>query len=369
LLVTAACAPAATSAPPTAASTAAPPPSPTAIPTSAPAPTQPPSPTATATLSLSAKADNMFQTATKVGVFSGSVLIAQNGQVILSQGYGFADREKKIPNTPQTKFRIAELTRGFTAMAILILQEQGKLNVQDKICAYLTDCPASWKSITLHQLLTHTSGIPDTITFSLPPDQMIADAKAKPLDFQPGDKWGFSSTDYVVLGKIIEAVSGQSYETFLQKNIFEPLQMSNTGYDHNQADLAVGYKEKGDSAVDLLNSHDLFAVGALYSTVEDLYRWEQALDIDKLVSLKALEAMFTPYVSIPVMPGQGNGYGLTIRPDQPRFVEEAGWSIEGFKSVVHRYPDDRIAIIILTNQQDVQPWYNADEVGAKLFGK
>ena len=105
----------------------------------------------------------MFQKITKAGVFSGSVLVAQNGQVILSKGYGFANREQKIPNTAQTRFRLASITKQFTAMAIMMLQEQGKLNVQDKICAYITDCPEAWKPITIHQLLTHTSGIPDTM--------------------------------------------------------------------------------------------------------------------------------------------------------------------------------------------------------------
>ncbi len=159
LIVTlSACAPAATPMPPTATN---PPPTlaPTAVPTNTPAVTVMPAPTATRSAQdLAADIDKTMQMLVWAGAFSGSVLVARNGEVILNQGYGLADREKKTPNTSQTKFPIASITKQFTAMAIMLLQEQGKLNVQDKICAYLKDCPTTWQSITIHQLLTHTSG-------------------------------------------------------------------------------------------------------------------------------------------------------------------------------------------------------------------
>lgn len=370
-----ACTPAAPPVPPTATN---PPPTATPIPptaTSTLAPTDVPKVPTPDIQTLSAELDAMFQKITKAGVFSGSVLVAQNGQVILSKGYGFAEREKKIPNTALTKFRIASITKQFTAMAIMMLQEQGKLNVQDKICAYLTDCPEAWKPITIDQLLTHTSGIPDTPgafysqenTSTLPLEQSIADAKTKPLDFQPGEKFSYDNLGYVLLGKIIEAVSGQSYEAFLQKNIFEPLQMSTTGYDHNRDDLAVGYEDNVYVA-DPINMWVPFSAGALYSTVEDLYRWDQALYTDKLVPQQTLDTIFTPHVLMPDSGGWGYGYGWMIPPDKPRLIMHYG-GINGFMSIIKRYLDDKTTIIILTNQENVAPDSTGDLITKKLFEK
>ncbi len=314
---------------------------------------------------LSADFDATGRMLAQRGYFSGSVLVARNGQVILSQGYGFADYAQHIPNTAQTKFRIGSITKQFTAMAILILQEQGKLTVSDKLCAYLADCPESWQAVTLHQLLTHTSGIPDTTNLSESLDQAIADAKARPLDFQPGEKFGWSNTGYNLLGKVIEAASGQTYESFLQQNIFEPLGMSNTGYDHGQADLALGYETSGSYPVMLDNPDVLFACGALYSTVEDLYRWDQALYTARLVSQKTLDAMFTAYVVIPDSGGQSYGYGWVIRLGTPRLIMHDG-VLTGFRSVIFRYPDDKTTIIVLANQQNLDPISLAGLIAGKL---
>ena len=215
--------------------TACSPSAPKAAPTAAPAPAPTtiiqavaPRPVKTATWmenpdQIGAALDKRLQDLTKAQQFSGSFLVSKNGKVLLSKGYGLADREKKTPITAQTKFRIGTTTKQFTAMAIILLQEQGKLNVQDKICTYLTDCPEAWKTITIHQLLTQTSGIPDNsdafitqdITSSAPRENMIAEAKKLPLDFQPGERYSNNSLGYILLGKIIEAASGGSYEAFL----------------------------------------------------------------------------------------------------------------------------------------------------------
>jgi CubicO group peptidase (beta-lactamase class C family) len=355
-LVLGACTPAATPAPTPL------PPTNTPIPTATPVP-------AVDNSALRAKADQLLQNVTKAKTFSGAVLLAQNGQVILSQGYGFADREKEIPNTPQTQFRIGQITWGFTAMAILILQEQGKLNVQDKLCTYVADCPDQWKPVTLHHLLTNTSGIP----LSWPPDNQPADkvitaTKSKALESQPGEKFNWGLTGYLLLGKTIEAASGQTYEAFLQKNIFDPLQMTNTGYDHGQADLAIGYADSGTYAADLYAPEVLFAAGALYSTVEDLYRWEKALSTDKLVPQKSVAAMFAPYIDIPNMPGWSEGYSVSVRPTGPSMTEETGL-INGYTACIHRYPDDQTVFIVLTNQENSFAWNTADLITQSLFGK
>ncbi len=343
-------------------------------PTNTPAPTITPAPTLDVE-KLNADLDTMLQKITKAGVFSGSILVAQNGQVILSKGYNFADREQKIPNTAATKFCIASITKQFTAMAIMMLQEQGKLDVQDKLCAYLTDCPEVWKPITIHQLLTHTSGIPDTfgafyldeITSTLPLEQMLADAKAKPLDFQPGETFWYNNTGYNLLGRIIEVVSGQTYAAFLQQQIFDPLQMTSTGFAQYQDDLAIGYEDQVYIA-DRINMWVAFSAGALYSTVEDLYKWDQALYTEQLVPQKVLDTLFTAHVVMPDSEGWGYGYGWMIGPDTPRLIMHPG-GINGFSSVIKRYPDNKATIIVLSNQENVTPDSTADLIAMKLFGK
>ena len=350
-------------------------PTPTATPIP---PTATPIPATADPKALAAELDAILQKSNQAGTFDGSVLVARNGQVILSQGYGFADREKKIPNTAQTKFRLASLTKQFTAMAILLLQAQGKLYVQDKYCAYLPDCPEIFKPITLHHFLTHSSGIPATTRWLAPVDEMLADVKTKSLYFQPGEKFSYTDVGFDLLGKVIETVSGQSYEAFLQQNIFEPLQMSNTGYDHLQADLAKGYSTgRGTDALTPMYPGGLFAAGALYSTVEDLYRYDQALYTDKLLPQPALSAMFTSQVPVPdgqyygpIYGGQGwgYGYGWFIRPGMSRLILHGGM-VPGYRTEMRRYPDDKTTIILLCNQEAVMLAPAADAIAKKLFGK
>ena len=296
---------------------------------------------------------------TKFGTFTGAVLVARNGEVLLSQGYGLADRDKNLPNTPQTKYRLGSITKQFTAMAILILQAQGELNVQDHICRYVQECPAAWKEITIHHLLTHTSGIPNFTSFPdfqaikatpSPPEQTITRFKDEPLDFPPGEQWSYSNSGYILLGYIIEQVSGQTYESFLQQNIFEPLQMMNSGYDHNDGSLATGYTgfyanwKKADY-VDMTIPH---AAGALYSTVEDLYRWDQALYTAQLVPQELLDLMFTPHVKVDKK--MSYGYGWIVGELNGHQVASHSGGIEGFVTDISRYPDDDVTIIILSNR-------------------
>jgi CubicO group peptidase (beta-lactamase class C family) len=216
-------------------------------------------------------------------LFSGSVLVAHDGDVLLTKGYGLADREHEVPNTPHTKFRIGSITKQFTAMAILLLQAQGKLSVEDRVCQHVEECPDAWQEMTIHQLLTHTSGIPNftdspdyhtTRTEYSTPAQTIARFADQPLDFPPGEEWSYSNSGYIVLGSIIQQASGDPYQTFLQKNVFEPLQLADTGYDDESVILkhrADGYKNTLSHA-DYIDMSIPYAAGGLYSTVEDLYR-------------------------------------------------------------------------------------------------
>lgn len=321
--------------------------------------------------------DEILTLHTEGETFTGAVLVARNGEILLSQGYGWADPENQVANTPQTKYRLGSITKQFTAMAVLILKSRSQLDVQDLICHYLPDCPDSWQEITIHHLLSHTSGIPNLTEFpdfktfkAMPstPEQTIARFKDKPLDFHPGAKWNYSNSGYVLLGYIIEQVSGQSYEMFLRENIFDPLQMTSTGYDHNDGSLATGYTG--------VNSHwdkpeyiDMtlpYAAGGLYSTVEDLYRWDQALYTDQLVSQDSLDLMFTPHAKM-TMSGLGYGYGWFVGQMNRHQAVSHGGGIDGFITEIRRYIANEVSVIILSNRQTTNVSQIADQIASVLF--
>ena len=189
------------------------------------------------------------------------MLVAKDGKVLFAKGYGLANAEHEVPNTLETKFRLGSITKQFTATAVLILQDQGKLKVQDPVGKYLSESPKAWEKVTIHHLLTHTSGIPSytddpsyekSMTQPETVSSMIARFKDKTLEFEPGSKFHYDNSGYFLLGAIVEKVSGKSYETFLKEAIFEPIGMTNTGYDQHATVLArraSGYERKGDELV------------------------------------------------------------------------------------------------------------------------
>lgn len=323
-----------------------------------PPPTRTPLPPTPTTPGDASDIDDYLLSLEKGNAFTGSVLVARDGEVLLAKGYGLADRDAGLPNTPQTKFRICSVTKQFTAMAILLLQAQGKLNVRDRVCDYLAGCPATWKRISLHHLLTHTSGIPDFVglgdyeaTKGTPttPLELISRVKDRPLEFAPGERWSYSNSGYVLLGYVIEVVSGQPYGEFVEQNILEPLAMSGSGYNHNQAVLARGYTGEGEDwrDADDIDASVPYAAGALYSTVEDLYRWDQALYGERLISQELLDVMFTPFARSPI----GDfGYGWIISTEGGRSFVRHGGGGDGFTSLIARYPDGRVTIILLSNR-------------------
>ena len=298
--------------------------------------------------------------------FSGSVLAAKGGQVILSQGYNTADREHGVPNTPQTVFRIGSLTKQFTALAVLQLQQMGKLDVQDPICSDIQECPDAWQPITIHHLLTHTSGIPDLTGLPSYPDfkkqpatlaETIDKFRDLPLDFTPGKDWSYSNSGYIVLGAIVEAASGERYCAFIEKHITQPLQMANTGCEFSRPDIenrAQGYADS-DTVADTIDMSVPLSGGGLVSTVEDLYRWDQALYATTLLPQSLLDKLFTPMAPIPASMGVEGAYGYGwIIGDQfnQRWIWHRG-GIEGFRSEIDRYPDRHDTLIVLTNREDV----------------
>lgn len=304
--------------------------------------------------------------------FSGSALISRDGKILLSKGYGYANRNRMIPITTHTKFRIGSNTKQFTAMAILMLQERGRLNVQDKICRYIRDCPDAWKEITIHQLLTHTSGIPDYQSFFRWADptqeEIIARLKNEPLDFKPGERYGkYSNTGYILLGEIIEQVSGKSYGEFLQDNIFVPLNMENSGYDMGGDIGTVGYLNDFLKTIPLLSPKS-YAAGWVHSAAEDLYHWDQALNTGRLVSRDLLDEMFTAHASLPEL-GMYYGYGVGIGERKNHRVIRHGGQELGFVSLFERFPDEKITIILLSNDQNYDLDSIAGYIHRNLFGE
>jgi CubicO group peptidase (beta-lactamase class C family) len=298
------------------------------------------------------------------GQLRGAVLLARGDTVLISRGYGPADEDAETPNTPHTRFRIGSVTKQVTAMAILILQERGKLSVQDHLCQYIDACPAAWRDVTLHQLLTHTSGMPDYTSLAgfssligepATPQQLIARFKDLPLNFVPGARWSYSNSNYVLLGYIVERVSGLAWAAFLRQNIFDPLGMSATGYDDSRPHLpdhATGYL-KPHRQPDYIDMTEAYAAGGLYSTVEDLHRWDRALQSGRLVSRTALDAMFRPVAcasgSCGLPPGQGYGYGWYIGGATAHPLIAHPGRIDGFLSFNGFFPSDGVDVIVLSN--------------------
>jgi CubicO group peptidase (beta-lactamase class C family) len=309
---------------------------------------------------LGAELDEFIQS--NYPLFSGAVLVARQGEVLLSKGYKYANWELEVDNTPDTKFRIASITKSFTAAAVLMLEERDSLDVQDRLCEHISDCPVDWEDITIHQLLTHTAGIPEYTTLPGAFDQkgtshsvaeLIDIFKAEPLNFEPGEAFEYSNSGYVLLGALIEEVSGEDFGEFVTENILLPFALNDTGYDRQGVVLkgrAAGYDILGDSFVNapFVDMSNTYAAGGLYSTVGDLYHWEQALIAGKVISKDSFEMMIAPQVHADPL-GADYGYGWVIADSNghSRVGHEGG--LPGFHSFLAYYPDDQASVIVLSN--------------------
>jgi CubicO group peptidase (beta-lactamase class C family) len=280
-------------------------------------------------------------------LFMGSVIVAQHGKVLFSKSYGWADLEWKIPNSPTTRFQIASVTKQFTAAAVLLLEERGKLKTDEPVKKYLPDAPAAWDKITIYNLLTMTSGIAvDAATYEPgTPDRLVF--HDKPLDLDPGTKWDYSNLGYLVLGYLVERVSGQSYADFLEENIFKPLGMKDSGLDSNVAivpNRASGYWPGADGIenAERTKIEGAMSAGGLYSTTEDMLRWENGLFGGKLLSPASLRKMTTPLK-------HDYACGLYVRRIKGRDLIDYDGNNIGFNAQMAYYPDDGLAVIVLAN--------------------
>lgn len=310
--------------------------------------------------------------------FQGAVLIAKRGEVLFSQGYGLANAEHNISNTPKTVFRLGSITKQFTAVAILQLQEQGKLKIQDPISKYLPEYPQGDK-IEIRHLLTHMSGIPNITQFSnisqiqrhpSTPEEVMAYFKDLPLEFEPGSDCKYSNSGYIVLGAILEKVAKMPYEKYVQDHFFSPLGMKASYFDHNQSIIphrAAGYGvgahgEKVNAAfIDMSFPH---GAGSLASTVEDLYRWDRALKEGRLLSKESTQKLFEIQAS-----SEKNhiayGYGFFVDSEK-HTIGHAG-SIEGFRAASYRHLDDDVTLILLSNQESTKAVALEQELYSLLF--
>jgi CubicO group peptidase (beta-lactamase class C family) len=307
---------------------------------------------------LARKMDTLLNAYANQFKFSGVAFVTKEGKVLLQKGYGYKNFAKKIPNDPGGVFQIGSVTKQFTAAVILRLQEQGKLNVQDKLRKYISDFPGSDR-ITVEHLLTHTSGIYNYTNDNrfmnneslkhVELDRMISMMKEKPLEFTPGSKFSYSNSNYILLGYIIQRVSGKPYEQMVRELIFTPLQMNQSGFDFKNlkdTDKVVGYlviENTLQLLAPIVDSSASFAAGAIYSSAGDLYKWHMALYTDKVLSKASIEKAFTPKLN-------KYGYGWMIDSIKGKRIIRHNGGIFGFTSDMVRIPADDVCIILLCNE-------------------
>jgi CubicO group peptidase (beta-lactamase class C family) len=331
---------------------------------------------------VAAQIDSLLNRYYELGQFNGSVLVAQNGEVVYEAGFGWANREWSIPNTPDTRFRIGSITKQFTAVMILKLVEQGKISLDGKITDYLPAYPQETGSqVTIHQLLTHSSGIPSYTGLPgfmaehgrdpYPPDSLVAVFAPLELEFEPGSEFRYNNSGYFLLGLIVERVAGMPYDRALREMVLAPLGLDDSGYDHFSEVLqrrAAGYKQTyaGYENADYLDTSLPYAAGSMYSTVQDLFEWDRILYTDRVFTDTVMkQKMFTPYIN-------NYGYGWGIRALQlggeSRTLISHGGGINGFRTGFWRLVDEKNTIIVFDNTEGQSVGAIQRGIAAILYG-
>lgn len=314
-----------------------------------------------ASIDLSAL-DALFSDAYAADLPGAAVLVAQEGRPLLRKAYGMANLELGVPLRPEMVFRIGSVTKQFTAAAILMLLEEGKLALDDPLEKFLPGYPVHGHTITVEHLLTHTSGIqsytgmPDfekVMTRDMTPTEMVDFFKGQPMEFAPAKRYNYNNSGYFLLGVIIEKLAGVSYAEFLQQRIFDPLEMKNTYYDDPKRIIpnrASGYAKDNETLINdrYLSMTQPFSAGALASTVDDLLAWDSALYTEKLVSRESLQRAWTPYR---LADGKElhYGYGWGLHTYQGSTWIEHGGGINGFLCQAIRLPQEKLYVAVLTN--------------------
>ncbi len=304
--------------------------------------------------------------------FTGAVLVARGDEILFRQTYGMANRETGEPLKLDSRFRLASVSKQFTAAAILRLQDEGKLSVDDPLCRWIEDCPAAWAPIRLSHLLSHTSGIPDLMArpgwgnrrvTPATTQELTEDSKRFSLSFAPGTKVGYNNAAYNLLGVVVEKASGQPLHDYLHTAFFEPLGMNDTGYDDDRSGVVMGYANLvgGIAPQPNANLSIIFAAGALYSTLDDLLVWERALHQGDLLTPASYAQMIADHAPADTPDERGRshrawGYGVfsnsigrRVSPDfaDRQIYHTGSWS--GFRNMVTHQPDQDVTVIVLSN--------------------
>jgi CubicO group peptidase (beta-lactamase class C family) len=326
---------------------------------------------------LDAAFDAYIQAAIANAGFSGTVLVAKDGVPVFRRSYGLASQELAVPNNNETVYDLASITKPFTALLIMMMQEEGRLNVDDLACTYLTDCPATWQRITIRQLLTHTSGIE---SYSRLPDwdetldtrifwrggaaNMMRD---QPLRFSPGEGYRYSNTGFDLLGLIVERVSGKTLPEMYQDRILSPLGMNRSGFHTSRMvapGAATGYYSLGSTFINRTpqSSSSAYGSSGLFSTVDDLLKWDQALYSNKLISASSYQQMIAD---------AKNEYGLgwEMRTWLGRRQFGHAGSGGGFSTLIARFIDDRLTVVVLSNSDEANANAAARDLAAIYFGQ
>ncbi len=314
---------------------------------------------------LSSKADEFVSTEMRTQHIPGAALaVVRDGKIVKAAGYGQSNVELGVATKPESIFQTGSVGKQFTATAVMILVEEGKIALDDKISKHFPDGPAAWKDITVRHLLTHTSGIPDytsektggavNLRMDYTEAELVKKIAGLPLDFQPGEKWSYSNSGYLLLGVLIHNVTGEFYGDFLQQRVFQPLQMTSTRII-SEADIvpnrSAGYRlVKGELKNQEWVSPSLntTADGALYTNVLDLAKWDAALYTQKLLKKSSFEQMWTP-VKLNSGKTFPYGFGWSVADVNGHPLLEHGGAWQGFTTHISRYVDDRLTIVVMTN--------------------
>jgi len=307
-----------------------------------------------------------------------SLLVARDGKIVRAQGYGLSNVELQVPVKPETVFQSGSVGKQFTATAVMMLVEEGKIKLDDPITKYFKDAPVSWREVTIRELLSHTAGFtdyPKNLDFrkDYTETQLLKIVEGIPLDFPPGTKWSYSNLGYLTLGILIHQVTGKFYGDFLQERIFQPLGMTTTRII-SEADIvpnrASGYRlVKGELKNQEWVSPTLntTADGALYFSILDLAKWDAVLYTEKLLKRSSLDQMWTVTKLKNGQPNSGHyGFGWSILSKDGHRVLDHGGAWQGFKSHISRYVDDKLTVVVLANLEQANTGLIADHV-AKMY--
>jgi CubicO group peptidase (beta-lactamase class C family) len=342
---------------------------------------------------VSDKLKTRFKEVCQDNKFMGTVSITVNGTAVFSAACGLADAQWNVKSTTDTRFLIGSITKEFTAAAVLLLYQEKKLEMSDPIGKYLPDLPKTWQPATIHQLLTHTSGIPiytatedgkrinpelDRLVLDGDiPNQLLDLVRDRPLLYGHGEKFTYNNSGYILLGMLIEKVSGISYSHFIQQRIFDRLQMHDSGYADPSTvitRLARGYRSDGPELrnENLCDPRTAWSAGVLYSTVGDLTRWSEAMSHNELLNADVTERVYGIYPKAVSEDPHHNvahyGYGVVLTERFGHQLQYHGGGIRGFHSVLQRYPEKKLVLAVLSNLEhsSIASWDLADSL-AKIW--